>query len=222
MNIHSYEIALGKEASVYSASLSQINPYSETEVINFGSSLVVYLGTSHQTHGAFGFGIDSFDEKLFLEIIQFCQKKERSAYFRIHPEVCEEAKEEIISRGTKVFSQTYSSKSPSQDNSTNLALVDLNLWPLHYTKTLNRNAKEASLDATVISQQKQTRWYIEQNHASYTFFTDAMAIIPHGKNPHLLAYQESDAKKWGTQKILLKSGEFEDSYTVDTYSIDSV
>lgn len=195
------EQAFAAEAARYAAAALELNPFGEAEALELGASRAVYSGQWSPVHGVFGLGLDGpVEERDVREIERFFLKKERAPAFWITP-ATDPSLLELIARDYQPTRKSpvhgcepAAAELPTPGGTSRD--LDHRAWALAFTQLLDPFAIEPGLVALTKLHQKDTRYYLGANSASYTFFHAGLALVP-APGPHsVLALQAREAAEF--------------------------
>jgi len=186
MNFSALESAFAAEAAAHAAACFALNSYGEAECVELGSARLVYSGSFSPTHGVFGLGLDGpVEERDFLEIDRFFTRKERPAVYWVTSFTDPSLREYLRHGYRAIRTELVRGVTPSSPKNLPadpfLSGPDHGAWSLGFAKALDPAAKEPNLLAVTKLHQKNTRFYLAEGGASYTFFHQGIALVPH---PH--------------------------------------
>lgn len=201
------EFAFAAEAAAHAAAAAELNPFNDAESLELGDARAVYSGQWSPVHGVFGLGLDGpVEERDLREVEKFFFKKERSAAYWITPQT-DPSLAALLGRdfsptrkipvhGTSLPGADFPLPDPSGSSK-----PDHNEWALAFTQLLDPASKEAGLIALTKLHQKDTRFYLSEHAASYTFFHRGMSLVPYAASQTLLALQIKEAQDFRTTYI---------------------
>ena len=184
MNFNAIESAIAAEAAAHAAASFALNSYGEAECVEMGSARLVYSGSFSSTHGVFALGLDGpVEERDFLEIERFFARKERPAVYWVTPFTDPSLKEFLRQGHRAIRTELVRGLTPSSPKDLPadpfLSGPDHGAWSLGFAKAIDPTAKEPNLLAVTKLHQKNTRFYLAEGGASYTFFHQGIALVPH-------------------------------------------
>lgn len=184
MHLPAIESAIAAEAAAHAEACFALNSYGEAEAIEMGSARLVYSGSFSPVHGVFGLGLDGPAEaRDFAEIEKFFARKERAPSFWVTPFTDPSVKEYLRSQYRAIRNEIVRGLKPASPRELKadpfLPGPDHGEWSLAFARTIDPAAKEANLLAVTKLHQKHTRFYSENGRASYTFFHQGIALVPH-------------------------------------------
>jgi hypothetical protein len=201
LSVREVELAFAAEAAAHARAASELNPFGEAESLELGEARAVYSGAWSPVHGVFGLGLDGpVEERDLAEVFRFFHKKERPPAFWVTPETDPSlllllGRDFQATRKMPVHAATPAQVDLPPPSGSHQP--DHQAWTLAFTRTLDPGAVEAGLLALTKLHQKDTRFYLGAQAASYTFFHRGLALVPTLAEHSLLALQASDAKEWG-------------------------
>lgn len=183
MELRDVEIALAAEAAAHARAALELNPYLDAEARELGSAWLVYAGTFSPVHGVFGLGLDGpIEERDWDEIHRFFQRKEREPYYWTTPFTDPSVLEGLARthRATRVVSVhgIDLAAAPATAMPEGSSTPEHGAWSLAFARRENPARTEADLFALTKLHQKETRFYLHGEAASYTFFSRGIALIP--------------------------------------------
>lgn len=203
--IREIELTIAKEAKAHADAVSALNPYSEAESLSLGSAEAVYSGATSPIHGVFAFALDGpIEERDWQEVERFFLRKERSPAFWCSPASDPSLlaflrsgfveTKKVPVHGFRFGAQEISELGlPEKLGS---STPNLEEWALTFSKRERPGAKEPNLFALTKMHQREIRFYLSGHSASYTFFQDGIAFVPHVGDSALLALQIDEAKQF--------------------------
>lgn len=187
------EITLAEEAAAYARACLELHPYGEAEVLDLGTAKAVFSGLHSPIHGVYALGLDSeVDPKDIEEIEAFYSRKERTSAFWLTPftdaSLLALLKNYRPTKKEKVYAIPFSqAKSPEH------LPPDLEQWPLLYTQQ-RTGATQPDFLALAKLHQKNTRFYLQDGAAAYTFFHQGVALLQGATSAFPM--QSAEAKKF--------------------------
>ena len=179
------EAAFAAEAAAHARAALELNPFVEAESIELGRGRLVYAGTFSPAHGAYALGLDGpLEERDWAEIHRFFQRKEREPTFWIAP-VTDLSVIEGIARTHReaarfaVHGVALNAEAPAAGSEApGTSAPEHGAWALAFSPRENPGRREPDLLALTKMHQKETRFYLHEGAASYTFFHRGLAIVP--------------------------------------------
>lgn len=199
------ELAFAAEAAAHAAATLALNPLSEAESRSFGPAEAVFTGTFSPVHGVYALGADGEEvtERDFAEIDAFFARKERAAGYWVSPLSPPDLLARIASthralpaQAVHIWEKGAPVKLAAPAGSSS---PDLDAWCLAFSRVINPDAREPNLLAFTKLHQRQTRFYLGEATASYTFFHSGIAVVAYPGSPELLALQLQDAAGFGAR-----------------------
>ena len=175
MHLPDVEAAIAAEAAAHAEAAAALNPYCEAEAVALGRAQLVYSGAVSPVHGVYGLGLDGPPEEAdWREIRKFFSAKDRPAAFWITPFTDRAVAEEIKAthrptRSVAVRGLALPQPAGKPVREAFLSGPDHNAWAKAFGESL----------AFVKLHQRHTRFFLEGDAASYTFFHLGIALIPH-------------------------------------------
>lgn len=200
LDLATVETALAAEAAAHATAAAALNPFLDAEVVELGSARLVYAGAFSAVHGVFALGLDGPpEERDWQEIERFFRRKERAAHFWVTPFTDPTVVERLrrTHRITKTLAVRGRALEQHAHEPDELPPIepkpgpDLDRWALQFSRRENPARTEADLLALTKLHQRQTRFYGEGTHASYTFFHRGLALVPY-PDATLLPLQEKE------------------------------
>ncbi len=192
------ETALAFEAAAHAAAALDLNPFGEAESLELGDARAVYSGQWSPVHGVFGLGLDGpVTAQDLREIERFFFKKERAPAFWITPST-DPSLLELLGRDYQPTRRVPVHGSAPGDvelppPSGHSRDVDHRAWALAFTQLLDPGAQEPGLLALTKLHQRDSRFYLGNNTASYTYFHAGLALVTAPPTHTLLALQAKEA-----------------------------
>jgi hypothetical protein len=199
LSLPEIEAAIAAEAAAHAEAAADLNPFGEAEARELGRARLVYSGAYAPVHGVYGLGLDGpVENRDWEEIERFFAKKERAPHFWLTPFTEPSVSAHLVSTHRLILRQnvrgwlTLPPATETGPHDPYLNGPDHAAWCLAFTRARNPAANEPDLLALTKLHQKNTRFYLEGEAASYTFFHSGVALVP-SAHPALLDAQKKDA-----------------------------
>lgn len=203
------EAAIAEEAAAHARAALELNPFGDAEAAELGNARLVYAGAFSPVHGVYALGLDGPpDERDWGEIERFFLRKEREPNFWTTPFTDPSVEESIRRSHHPVFARKVSGwaqLNPGEaavPSGSSYAGPDHSAWCLAFSRQVDPGAKEPNLLSFTKLHQKNTRYYLEGNEASYTFFHRGIALVPFA-SPALLERQKSEAEAFRSAAFIV-------------------
>jgi hypothetical protein len=181
MNHAEIEIALAAEAEAHARASAELNPFGEAEAEELGSARLVYSGAVSRVHGVYALGLDGPpEERDWKQILRFFSRLDRDPNYFTMPATDPSVLEEIRSSHrpvdtVKVYAEDLASVKVEQAEG--ISEPNFDQWALAFSRRENPARSEPDLLALTKIHQKSTRFYLNGEAASYTFFHRGIALI---------------------------------------------
>jgi hypothetical protein len=171
------ESAIAAEAVAHAEAAAELNPYGEAESLEVGAASLVYSGSLSPVHGVFALGLGGCpDERDWQEIDKFFSRKERPPAFWLtpftDPAVSDRLKHSHRPTRTVAVRALSLPQDPAPPPDAALSGPDHQAWSAAFGR------KHQELLALTKLHQRNTRFYLQETEASYTFFHQGVALIP--------------------------------------------
>jgi hypothetical protein len=199
--IHAIEPAIAAEAAAHTLAAAELNPFADADVLDLGGAFACYGGIFSPANGVHGLGMNGAVEARDLaEIERFFQQKEARPAFWIcdatDPSLLELLGSYSATKHELIYGAALEKSEPLK-NASGTNAPEPELWPLAFTRARDPQKKEPDLLALVKLHQKETRRYLNgEQDASYTYFHNSVAWVPHVSSNELLALQWNDAREF--------------------------
>jgi hypothetical protein len=185
-NLPEIEAAIAAEAAAHSEAAAALNPYGEAEAMAIGRGRLIYSGVISSVHGVFGLGLDGPPEdRDWAEIERFFTRKDRPAAFWVTPFTDSTVMDVIkhTHRPARTIAVRGEKLAPSPlEADPHLSGPDLSLWSQAFGES----------EAYTKLHQSDTRYFLSGGGASYTFFHNGYALVPH-PSAETLALQKKES-----------------------------
>lgn len=221
--IHAIEPAIAAEAAAHTLAAAELNPFTDAEVLDLGGAFACYGGIFSRANGVHGLGLNgAVEARDIVEIERFFQQKEaRPAYWissATDPSLLELlGKTYSATKHELIYGAALEASKPLA-NSSGTNAPEPELWPLAFTRARDSQKNEPDLLALVKLHQKETRRYLNGDQdASYTFFHNSVAWVPHASSAALLALQWNDAREFRAKYFASYNPQFPKLYERKLY-----
>ena len=204
--VRAIELAIAQEAATHASATKALNPYSEAEFRDIGAGVLVYAGVYSPFNGAYAFGLDGEPEERDAAEAQrfFADRDCSEAYWHSPLTPASLAahwrKHFRVTQQQSIAGAAIEGENPWGNKTPGSSTPSLDDWALAFTRREKPEAKEPSLLALTKLHQAETRFYLHEESAGYTFFHRGVAWIPF-PNAALSALQWRDAKEFGARWI---------------------
>lgn len=203
--IRELETAFAAEAAAHARATAALNSLSEAEALELGRARAVYCGSFSSVHGVIGLGLDGpVEDRDLAQIEAFFARKERPAHYWICP-ATDSSLREFLGKDfreettQRVHARALAAESPFSAKPLGTSTPDFKEWTIAFARADNPKAKEPSLLSFTKIHQRETRFYLSPESASYTFFSQGIALVPNPGDLRLLALQWNEAKDFGAK-----------------------
>lgn len=199
MDLFLCEAALAAEAAAHARATAELNPYSEAEAEEFGAGFLVYSGSLSPVHGAYGLGLsEPLEERDFAAVERFFARKERPAAFWATPFTDPSLLERLAhthrpTRRERLHGLALEAGAPEPQRAAGSSTPEHGLWALAFSRATNPKRREPDLFSLTKVHQRETRFYLHGEAASYTYFHRGIALVP-SPAAGTLALQEKEAR----------------------------